>query len=156
VHRQVYLDAATGMRLPGPDPTREVRTEVYEFWPSELMRLFREAGMPRRRPPPYLPGSRPDGATYQAGNPPRITSPRAGAVYELQAGAAARQELTLQAQTEPDVEQVYWFADKQFIGHSAPREPLAWTPAPGAYCLTAVDDADRADTEKVNIESQLP
>jgi penicillin-binding protein 1C len=156
VHRQVYLDAATGMRLPGPDPTRDVRTEVYEFWPSELMRLFREAGMPRRRPPPYLPGSRPDGATYQAGNPPRITSPRAGAIYELQAGAAARQELTLQAQTEADVEQVYWFADKQFIGRSAPREPLAWTPAPGAYCLTAVDDAGRADTEKVNIESQLP
>ena len=156
VHRQVYIDAATGMRLPTPDPTREVKSEVYEFWPSDLMRLFREAGLPRRRPPPFLPGSRPDGANYQSGIAPRITSPRPGAVYELQSGATARQQLTLQAQTEADVEQIYWFAGKQFIGRTAPRDPLPWTPAPGTYALTAVDDAGRADTEKVEIESRLP
>jgi len=131
------------MRLPGPDGTHEVKTEVYEFWPSDLMRLFREAGLPRRRPPPYLPGSRPDGVAYFGGAAPRIVSPRAGAVYELQAGDAGREQVTLQAQTEADVEQIYWFADKQFIGRAAPREALTWTPGPGTHWLTAVDDAGR-------------
>jgi penicillin-binding protein 1C len=156
VHRLVYIDSATGMRLPGPDPARQVKTEIYEFWPSDLMRLFREAGLPRRRPPPFLPGSRPDDATYTEGNPPRITSPRPGAAYELQPGDPTHQTLTLQAQTEADVEQVYWFAGRQFIGRATPHDPIPWTPAPGAYSLTAVDDAGRADTEKVEIESGIP
>jgi penicillin-binding protein 1C len=155
VHREVYIDTATGMRLPAPDGVHKVKREIYEFWPSDLLSLFREAGLPRLRPPPYLPGSRPDDGTYQAGNPPRIVSPRPGAVYELEGGAAPREALTLEARTEGDVEQVYWFAGKQFIGRAGPREPIAWTPGPGSYWLTAVDDAGRAGTEKVDIESRV-
>jgi membrane carboxypeptidase/penicillin-binding protein PbpC len=64
--------------------------------------------------------------------------------------------LTLQAQTEPDVDQLYWFADKQFIARATPRQPILWTPAPGAHWLTAVDDAGRADTEKVEVQSTIP
>jgi len=156
VHRQVYVDAATGMRLPAPDTSREVKTEVYEFWPSDLMRLFREAGLPRRRPPPFLPGSQPGGATFETGRAPRITSPRPGAVYELQPGAKGRQQLSLKAQTETDVAELYWFADKQFIGRAAPDDTIEWNAAPGSYCLTAVDDAGRADSEKVEVETSIP
>jgi penicillin-binding protein 1C len=156
VHREVFIDPVTGMRLPAPDGTHQAKREVYEFWPSNLMRLFREAGLPRRRPPPYLPGARPDGPTYQPGNPPRILSPSPGAVYELQAGNAMYRDLTLQAQTDPDVDQVYWFAGRQFIGRAAPRDPIPWTPAPGSYWLTAVDDAGRAGSEKVEVESSIP
>jgi penicillin-binding protein 1C len=156
VHREVFIDAATGMRLPGPDGTHEVKREVYEFWPSDLMQLFREAGLPRRRPPPFLPGSLPEGAAYAEGKAPRIVSPQPGAVIELQAGNPLHQELTLQAQTEADVEQVYWFADRQFIGRGARRDPIEWTPGPGSYWLTAVDDAGRADSEKVDVESSIP
>jgi penicillin-binding protein 1C len=154
VHREVYIDALTGMRLPVPDGTHDIKRVVYEFWPSDLMRLFREAGLPRRRPPPFLPGSSP--AEYQQGRPPAIVSPRPGAVYELQAGGGSHQDLTLEAQTEADVAQVYWFADKQFIGRAAPRTPIAWTPCPGSHWLTAVDDAGRANSEKVEIESTIP
>ena len=155
VHREVFVDAATGMRLPTPDENHAVRREVYEFWPADLLRLFREAGLPRRRPPPFLPGSRSDVLAYQEGNPPHIVSPRPGAVYELRAGNPTREQVTLQAQTEMDVEQVYWFADKQFIGRAAPRQSLAWTPGPGTYWLTAVDDAGRAGSEKVEVESSV-
>ncbi len=155
VHREVFVDAVTGMRVPGPDGTRETKREIYEFWPADLLRLFRAAGLPRRVPPPFLPGSRPDGITYEEGHAPRIVSPRPGAVYELRAGDRTRQEVTLQAQTEMDVEQVYWFADKQFIGRAAPHEAVAWTPGPGTYWLTAVDDAGRAGSEKVQVESSV-
>ena len=155
VHREVFVDAATGMRLPAPDGEHTSRREVYEFWPSDLMRLFSEAGLPRRRPPPYLPESRGDAAGYEQGNAPRIVSPRAGAVYEVRGGGVAGDELMLQAKTETDVTQVYWFADKQFIGRGAPRESLPWTPKPGSYWLTAVDDAGRAGSEKIIVESRV-
>jgi penicillin-binding protein 1C len=153
VHREVFIDTATGMRVPAPDGP--VKREVYEFWPSDLLKLFREAGLARRRPPPFLPGSRADRLTYQGGNPPRIVSPRADAVYELRAGNAVPQELTLQAQTEADVAEVYWFAGKQFIGRASPRESVPWTPGPGTYWLTAVDDAGRSGSEKVEVESSI-
>jgi membrane carboxypeptidase/penicillin-binding protein PbpC len=64
--------------------------------------------------------------------------------------------LTLEAQTEADVEQVYWFADRQFIGRASPRDPIEWTPGPGSYWLTAVDDAGRAGSEKVEVERTIP
>ena len=157
VHREVIVDAETGMRLPHPDPARAVKREVYEFWSSDLMRLFREAGLPRRRPPPYLPGSRPEGVAYQEGIAPRIVSPQPGAVYMLKAGVAApREQITLQAQTDADVEQVYWFAGRQFIGRTTPHDLLVWSPPPGSYSLTAIDDSGRAASEKVEIESRMP
>ena len=155
VHREVYVDAATGMRLPAADGEHEVRREVYEFWPSDLMKLFGEAGLARRRPPPYLPGSRRGGPSYERGNAPRIVSPRPGAVYEIGPGDLQREQLVLQAQTETDVEQVYWFADRQFIGRAAARESVTWKPKPGTYWLTAVDDAGRAGSEKVHIEGRI-
>ena len=85
VHREVFIDAATGMRLPAPDgrPPGQAR-EFTSSGPSDLMRLFREAGLPRRRPPPFLPGSRAE-PLPQPGNAPQIVSPRPGAVYEMQA-----------------------------------------------------------------------
>ena len=155
VHRQVFVDAATGMRIPAADGQHEAKSEIYEFWSSDLLRLFREAGLPRRRPPPFLPGSRADGAAFAEGNPPRIVSPRPGAIYELRPGSEEREGVMLQAQTETDVEQVYWFAGKQFIGRAAAREPLAWTPGPGSYSLTVVDDAGRAGSENVEVESRF-
>ncbi|HEX4083788.1 MAG TPA: penicillin-binding protein 1C [Chthoniobacteraceae bacterium] len=151
VHREVYIDAATGMRVPAPDGVHETRKEIYEFWPDNLLKLFREAGLPRRTPPPYLPGSRTEDTAWRAGKAPRIVSPRAGAVYEVE----AREEVTLKAETEAGVDQLYWFAGRQFIGKAAPREALAWTPAPGTYSLTAVDDAGRAGTEQVQVESRI-
>jgi penicillin-binding protein 1C len=153
VHRQVLIDTATGMRIPTDDGLHQIRRETYEFWPSDLLKLFREAGLARRTPPPYLPGTQPDAATWQQGQPPRILSPRPGAVYAL--NPATADQVPLQARTETGVEQIYWFADKQFIGKSTPRDPLPWAPAPGTHSLTAVDDAGRADTEKVVIETRI-
>src|SRR6266404_3967517 len=74
VHQEVLVDVATGLRVPIDDGTRQLRREVYEFWPSDLLRLFERAGVPRRSPPPFVPGTESDLAS-RTGNPPRIISP---------------------------------------------------------------------------------
>ncbi len=54
VHREVLVDAASGLRVPVDDGTRQLRREVYEFWPGEFLTLFERAGIPRRVPPPFV------------------------------------------------------------------------------------------------------
>ncbi len=67
VHRRIWYDTRTGMEACPPyDPTF-VRSAVFEFWPSDVQRLFAEAGMPRRQPPGarHLPTKRTVGLAPQ-------------------------------------------------------------------------------------------
>jgi penicillin-binding protein 1C len=146
VHQEVLVDIATGLRVPIDDGTRQVRREVYEFWPSDLLRLFERAGVPRRLPPPFLPGTESD-LTSRTGNPPRITSP----AREHDILYASSRAIPLRAKADPDVHEIYWFADKTFIGKSNVTEMLTWKSTPGDYQLTALDDHGRANSCSVTV-----
>ncbi len=149
VHREILVDAGSGRRVAFDDGTRVLRKEVYEFWPADLRELFRQAGLPRRAPPPFAPGAT-DTAAGPAGRL-RIQSPRAGTVYALRAADSGR--LVLSAQTEADATRVYWFEGRSFLGQCDPREGFPWSAArPGTWQLTALDDHGRADTCSVTIQ----
>ena len=132
VHREILLDAATGLRVAADDGTRTLRREIYEFWPEELRTLFRQAGLPRREPPPFLPSTA-GGAETPAGSVPagrlRILSPHADVAYQLRADRADTRAPSLQAQTEAGTARVYWFAGRDFLGSCRAGEPLAWAGA---------------------------
>jgi penicillin-binding protein 1C len=146
VHQEVLVDAATGLRVPIDDGTRPLRREVYEFWPSDLLRLFERAGLPRRAPPPFLPGTESDLAA-RSGNPPKIISPSDGSAILM----ATSSEIPLRARTDADVREIYWFADKTFIGKSRAAEMLSWKSLPGSYQLIALDDHGRAGSCRVSV-----
>lgn len=160
IHREVLVDAATGLRVgaDADDGVRALRREVFEFWPADLLALFRQAGVSRRVPPPFLPGSGSAAAPTQISGSGRlrITSPRDETVYALRANAnagAAGRELMLRAQTEPGARKIYWFADKTFLGVAEPRGGLSWHPSPGRYRVTALDDQGRSDVCSVTLQS---
>jgi penicillin-binding protein 1C len=50
----VAIESDSGLRA-CPGETEAVRHEVYEFWPSDLLALFRSAGIARRTPPAFAP-----------------------------------------------------------------------------------------------------
>ncbi len=155
VHREVLVDAESGLRVPSDDGTRALRREVFEFWPSDLLTLFAKAGLPRRQPPPFLPGSSGADALEsldRSGEPPRITSPQKGRIYAPETDGSTRGAILLRAQTEADVAKLYWFADRTFLGVALPRESLPWHPTPGEYQLLALDDHGRSATCAVRIE----
>src|SRR5213592_1608218 len=144
VHQEVLVDAASGLRVARDDGTHQLRREVYEFWPTELLSIFRRAGVPRKLPPPFLPDTDPE-LVARTGNPPRIIAPAAGSTYELLNSESSRKQgIPLRAKTDADVREVYWFADKAFIGKSAATDILSWKSAPGRYQLTALDDHGRS------------
>lgn len=149
VHREIIVDAESGLRLSQDDGTSAVRREVYEFWPSEFQALFESAGLPRRRPPPFAPGAGIE-TSGRSGHPPRILSPANGQVY---ARPSAEQPVMLCASTEAEVRKIYWFAGKAFLGAATPKEPLAWYPVPGEYRLVAIDDHGRSTSARVVMEN---
>ena len=146
VHQEVLIDVASGLRVPVDDGTRQLRREVYEFWPSDLLKLFERAGLPHRAPPPFLPGTEPEFAA-RTGNPPKIISPGEGNAVLL----ATSTEIPLRAKADADVRDVYWFADKTFIGKSSVADVLTWKSSPGNYQLIALDDHGRSGSCRVSV-----
>jgi penicillin-binding protein 1C len=150
VHRPLMIDTATGKpACPPYDPAR-THQEIYEYWPSDLQRVFAQAGIPRRVPP-TAPGCQ--GAGQVAGDPPRITSPLRGSTYTLRLARAGQQRIALIATSDADVRQLYWFVDDAYVGHSEPGQPLFWQPdTAGRFVVRVVDDRGRADERPLGVE----
>jgi penicillin-binding protein 1C len=151
VHREVLVDASTGLRVPMDDGTRALRREVFEFWPSDLLALFERAGVPRRSPPPFAPGTATD-LIGRSGQPPRIIAPAHGETREIVLlGEHSDSAIPLRAKTEADVREIYWFADRTFLGKSRASDIISWQPARGHYELTALDDHGRSGSCSVTV-----
>lgn len=149
VHRAVLVDERTGRRACRSGPG--TRAEVFEVWPSDLLRLFAAAGLPRRSPPPYQEGCRLDDQG-QEGAPPRITSPQEGLVYSLRASRVGQDPVPLLAVTDADAHELFWFVDAELVGRTRPGVPLLWSPRPGRFVVRAVDDRGRAGAARVVLE----
>lgn len=145
VHREVLVDNISGRRACRHTGTH---AEVFEFWPSDLLRIFRQAGIPRRQPPTYDPAC---GLTDRSGRglPPRITSPLSGVTYH--ASAADPGAIPLSAVADADARELFWFADGALVGHVLAGKPLFWTPRPGRSTVRVVDDQGRGDTRDIEV-----
>jgi penicillin-binding protein 1C len=144
VHRKISINSRTGLRS-CMDGALGARPAVYEFWPSDLLAIFRQAGIPRRVPPPYEPGCRMD-TTASKGTGPRITSPREGVVYSLRASELESERVPLTAVTDADARTVHWFVNEVYLGKSISGKPFFWTPQPGKFVVRVVDDLGRASS----------
>ena len=151
IHREVLMDPATGLRVARDEGTRVLQKEVYEFWPPDLLEMFRQAGLPRREPPP-LETQQSLLASTSSNEVPRIVSPRPALVYTLRAGDKNRQSIPLRADTAAGVRTVYWFAGKQYLGSTTPVDPLMWSPLPGKWKIQALDDHGRTASCEVRVE----
>ena len=131
VHRAVMIDTRTGRLACPPYEQGRVQQAVYEYWPSDLMRLFAQAGVPRRAPP-----SGDCGNATQGGTPPAITAPVRGAAYVMRATQTERNIVPLAATVEGGVNTLYWFANDSFITAGRPGVAQAWRPQkPGRYVV---------------------
>jgi penicillin-binding protein 1C len=145
VHREVRIDRMSGFRACRGE-TEGTEREVFEFWPSDLLRLFLTSGIPRRVAPPFSPGCR---SVVRGGAPPSISSPARGLDYTLH--AEDRREIPFTAVTDADSRLVYWFVDNRLVGTSRPGEALFWKARPGNFIVRAVDDQGRSVAENVTV-----
>lgn len=150
VYRPVRLDKLSGEVACPPYEEDETRTEVFEFWPSDLANVFAQAGLPKRKPP--VNHCKDEGVDV-SGNPPRITSPLKNTTYTLRQSQQGRDRISFNAVTDADSKTVYWFVDDIYLGSSASKTAIDWQPINnGQYRIRAVDDHGRADSRLVSIE----
>lgn len=155
VHRAVVVDTQTGHAGCPPYDSHDTRTEVYEHWPSDILRLFAQAGMPRRVPPRHADcsGSALAANEGDSGRAPKIATPLRGVTYTLRLSDPERQAISLSAAIDADSGQLYWFANADFIGAVSRGTTLHWKqPAAGSYVLRAVDERGRGATRNLNVE----
>jgi penicillin-binding protein 1C len=147
IHREVIIDKRTGLRACNKGP--HTTDEVYEFWPSDILKIFRLAGIPRRTPPPYEPGCSVDNAA--AGLPPKIISPQRQVEYTMRASVREPEGIPFSAVTDADAPNVHWFVDEKYLGSSDSKGIFLWPPSPGKYIVRAVDDMGRSDSRDLTV-----
>lgn len=149
VHRRVWIDTRTGEQACPPYDPAITRSEVFEFWPSDLLQLFAQAGMPRRRPPPSADCQR----DVPTGVSPSITSPVVAADYTIPLSRLGIDAIPLSANADSEVRRLHWFANETYIGTGTPSVALGWKPhKSGRYLIRAIDDRGRVDTRELNVE----
>jgi len=151
LHKAVWVNARTGEALCGPHPEQQphARQILVEQWGSDMRRLFRQAGLPRRQAPSASCQS--DDPNAPSGSAPNITSPLRGVRYVLR--SSRPQPLTLRADGAAGVKSLYWFADDALIARVPAGESVSWqAPRPGRYTLRVVDDLGRADVRELWVE----
>lgn len=150
VYREVPIDIRTGKRACYHEPPR-TRLQVYEFWPSDLLALFRSAGIARRVPPPFESDCTLM-VTSATGSAPEITSPDSRIVYSLRSEQRDTERIPFSAITEADASSLYWFVDERFVGSTPRAEALLWRPAVGEFEVRAVDDHGRAAATQIRVQ----
>jgi penicillin-binding protein 1C len=148
LHRAVAIDAATGRPACPPYSPDSTRFEVFEYWNSDMLKLFREAGMPRRAPPPM-----PACAAEDSSEAPRIASPLLGVTYTLRR-SRPNGVIALEANSAADVQNVFWFDGGALIGKIPVRAgALPWRPAvDGAHLIRVIDDHGRAAERDLQVQ----
>ncbi len=151
IHRKIYIDTRTGYRTDQTeDEAPYVKSIVKEFWPSDLQKLFEEAGLPRMPPPDYPPQELKMDFRRQ-GFPPEIISPLSGTDYVFRLKDQSKNKIMLCANADADTTELMWFNGSIFIGRSKPDQSIVWTPSPGFYELVVTDQKGRSNTVYVNV-----
>jgi penicillin-binding protein 1C len=144
LHQPVHVDTRTGLAVCPPYDPAHTKTEIFEFWSSDMARLFKEAGVPRRKPP-HIDCS----GMASLGDAPKISSPLNGLAYTLR---LSRPDETIALQAAASSEQLYWFDNQIYLGN-AKSGGIAWRPqAGGWHQLSVVDDQGRSDSRQVKVE----
>ncbi|MES2922289.1 MAG: penicillin-binding protein 1C [Verrucomicrobiota bacterium] len=145
LHREILVDGSTGQRVTRDDGRPGLLREIHEFWPPDLLELFRKAGLPRRPPPDPENGT--DTLTgLDHGEAPRILSPLSGRTYQIDGS-----EIPLKARAASGVQKFYWFSGNAFLGTGVPNDALPWKPAAGNHHLRVLDDHGRSAEAVVRV-----
>jgi penicillin-binding protein 1C len=147
IHRRVMIDVRTGKRACPPYKERDTRSEVFEYWPSDLAQLFKQAGMPRRQAPENHCEL---DIAIDSEAVPTITSPLNGTTYTLR---RRTQSVPLAANLSADSRRVYWFVDASYVGAGDAGVGIGWAPThAGRFTVLAVDDQGRTASRELNVE----
>jgi penicillin-binding protein 1C len=111
-----------------------------ENWDSEAAQFFETVGLPRK-----------SNHSINIASEVRISPlPRTVTWH----GSQDRSEhiIALRARTGSASKQLFWFANRSFLGTTQAGESFYWSPEPGTYTIAATDDQGDTDSTEMTVE----
>lgn len=148
IYREVAIDNKTGLRACRAD--NNTHFEIFEFWPTDLFNIFKQAGIQPKSPPPYQP----DCFIHRGISiSPQIVSPNKSLIYIIpKTQPSLTMKIPFIAVADGDVKHLYWFVNEAFITKSNPEKPFLFQASPGNYLVRVVDDHGLSDAQKLKIK----
>lgn len=145
--RPVFIDKKTGLRA--CEHKEDMTEQVWiEFWPSDMKKIFAQAGIIKKDAPPYGEICE---RNMQSGKGPQIKLPKKNALYQRRLSDKDF-IVPLMASADPETILIHWFANSAYIGSSRPEETILWKPEKdGEVELAAVDNHGRSQRQKCGI-----
>jgi len=129
----------------------DIPLTYFEFGTLAALRLFADAGLPRRTPPDAQRDCQVQ-AAIDTREAPRITSPLTQVTYSLRL-SQPQESITLAAHAAADARLLYWFADHTLVGQGSPQTALQWRPErSGQYRIRVSDDQGRSTSRALQVE----
>jgi len=144
VLRQVLVSQRNGRRKCHDEPSNGYSLRTFEFWPTDLLKSFRDFGVHNAPPPAFKRGCEGFEPTDLAAAAPSITSPKGAVTYSLSLRSGERTELPFTAVADGGTTQLDWFVQGQYVDRSLPKQNLFWRARRGSFRVTAVDDRGRS------------
>jgi penicillin-binding protein 1C len=111
-----------------------------ENWDSEAARFFENVGLPRKV-----------SLSNSLNSELRILAlPKVISWHRTQ--RSAERVIVLRAQTGNQVKQLFWFANRSFLGSAERGQAFYWSPEPGAYTIAVTDDQGGAASIQIRVE----
>ncbi len=136
VHRMIPIDNATGLRACKSD-SKTTHNEIYEFWDSEYLDLFKRAGIKRNTPPKYMPNCDIN-ETMDDQIAPVILYPIADTKIVITSDQDY-ERVGFIALGATDDAKLIWFLDDKILGSTKNGEPLEYNVPMGDHKLSVTD-----------------
>ena len=146
IFREVAINNRTGLRTCHID--ENTRFEIFEFWPSDLLKIYKRAGIQRRTPPFFEADCALSG---NSGINPQITSPQAGISYVIRANSQFNNKIPLSAVSDAGIAHLYWFINETFVAKTKVGQTYLWDAKPGKYVVRVVDDHGLSDARDIHV-----
>ena len=147
VYRSIPIDKTTGLRACYYD-NKTTEMQVYEFWPSDINKLFHQSSLQIKKPPKLMPGCKIEYLS-NTGNPPNIILPSENSVYSI---TNSKREVYFKINTDSDASLLYYFIDNRFIGTKEAGEPFFWQADIGKHTLTVSDNLGRSSSVNFTVD----
>jgi penicillin-binding protein 1C len=126
-------------------PKEGYKKVAYPFYDSELALRFLKNKVMFKRPPPHNPLCQ----TKLSGNGPKILSPSSDYEYFIEENS--KQQVLLQAASDPSVKIHYWYVNNSFYKKTNPGERIFFKPEKGISKITCLDDLGRKTDAEVKV-----
>ena len=147
IFREIAINPKTGLRTCHIDA--HSRFEIFEFWPSDLLGIFKKAGIQRHTPPFFEADC---SLSSAHGMSPQIISPQAGLSYIIRANSTQNNNIPLSAVTDSGIEYIYWFINETFVAKTKAGEAYLWQAKPGSFVVRVVDSQGLSDARDITVK----